>query len=67
VVAVVAGVDAAVVEVVFDDDPPPQPATANATAIVLNAIFFICPAPILASISVLSGYKTPRALVCSGR
>jgi hypothetical protein len=66
-VVVVAGVEAAGVDVLLGVVPPPQPATASATAIALNTIFFIGPAPVLAFISVLSGYKTPRAPVCSGR
>jgi hypothetical protein len=59
--------DAAFVEVVFEADVPPQPATARATAIVLSTSFFISPAPILRCQASLSGYKTPRAQVCSGR
>lgn len=79
-VVVVAGSDAVVVdvvdvvadaaadvEVVFELVPPPQPATARATAIVLSTIFFISPTPIFATRLGSSGYKTPRPVVCSGR
>jgi hypothetical protein len=63
VAVVVAGVDAAGVDVVLGVVPPPQPATANASAIVLRTIRFINPAPILASKSVgLQGTRHPRRL-----
>lgn len=55
----VCGVDAAGVEVVFEADVPPQPATAKAAAIVPSSARFMDPASILAQRLAVPGYKTP--------
>jgi hypothetical protein len=58
-VCVCGGVDAAGVEVVFEADVPPQPATATAAAMMLSSARFMDPASILARRLAVPGYKTP--------